>query len=267
LKQDGYLNINTKYNFVIGIVVSREDKASMNIAQFLTEKWRKEDEIFFHEEKFLVFIDDMHLYHDSIDAELEKKYGIKPEVIIFPSRHKAKAERKTLSVHPIGNYGNADFGGKEKELVLSSPVLMTNALRMLYEKAKGMDYEICFEVTHHGPYLSTPSFFIEVGSTEREWMDMDACKKIAEVLHELNFPPNKKIALGIGGGHYAPRFTDIALKEGISFGHMIPEYHLNSLDKKTAEKMIDATPGVKYAFFHGKGKNYRKIFEDLGLEV
>jgi len=252
---------------MIGIVVSREDMASMNIAQFLTEKWREEDGIFWHKEKFLVFIDDTHLYHDNVDVEIERKYGIKAEVIIFPSRHKAKAERKTLSVHPIGNYNKADFGGKEKELVPSAPALMTNALHLLHEKGKGMGYEICFEVTHHGPYLSTPAFFIEVGSTEKEWMDSNACKKIADVLHELTFPSNKNIAIGVGGGHYAPRFTDISLKEGVLFGHMIPEYHLSILNEKIAEKMIDATPGVKYAFFHGKGKNYKKIFEDLGLEI
>lgn len=252
---------------MIGIVVSKEDIASMNIAkELLAHQWKEKNGVFFHKEKFLVFIDDTHLYHDNIDVEIKKKYGIKPKAIIFPSRHKAKAERKTLSVHPIGNYSRADFGGKEKELVLSAPLLMSQALHMLHQK-KDIDYEICFEVTHHGPYLSTPTFFIEVGSTEKEWMDMDACKKIAEVLHEISPPSNKKIAIGIGGGHYAPRFTDIALKEGISFGHMIPEYHLSILNEKVAEKMIDATPGVKYAFFHGEGKKYRKLFEDLGLET
>lgn len=256
------------YKFVIGIVVSREDKASMNIAkELLAYQWKKKDGIFWHGKKFLIFIEDTHLYHDNIDIEINEKYGIKPEIIIFPSRHKAKAQRKTLTVHPIGNYNKADFGGKEKELVLSAPLVMGNALHILHEKGEGMDYEICYEVTHHGPYLSTPSFFIEVGSTEKEWGDLDACKKIAETLHELSIPSKGEIAIGIGGGHYAPRFTDISLKEGIYFGHMIPEYHLGRLNERMAEKMVNATPGVKYASFHGEGKNYKKLFKDLGLEV
>ncbi len=251
---------------MIGIVVSKKDKASMNIAAFLIRRWKEKEGIFWHKDKFLLFIDDIHLYHNDVDIEIQKKYGITPKAIIFPSRHKAKAQRKTLSVHPIGNYNKADFGGKEKELVPSAPSLMSDALHILHQK-ENMGYEVCFEVTHHGPFLSTPSFFIEVGSTEKEWEDANACKTIADVLQELRFSSKKKIAIGIGGGHYAPRFTDITLKEDMSFGHMIPEYHFNVLNEKTAEKMIYATPRVTHAFFHGKGKNYRKIFEDYGLET
>ena len=106
----------------------------------------------------------------------------------------------------------SDFGGKEKELVPSAPSLMGDALHILHQK-ENIGYEVCFEVTQHGPFLSTPSFFIEVGSTEKEWEDANACKTIADVLQELRFPSKKKIAIGIGGGHYAPRFTDITLKE------------------------------------------------------
>src|SRR2546428_10273485 len=48
---------------------------------------------------------------------------------------------------------------------------MTEVLRAVRREAEGLSYAVTFEATHHGPVLDAPSFFIEVGSTEKEWRD------------------------------------------------------------------------------------------------
>jgi D-aminoacyl-tRNA deacylase len=72
-------------------------------------------------------------------------------------------------------------------------------------------------------------FFIEIGSNEEEWRNSDAGNIIARTIigfRETNDP----VAVGIGGGHYAPRFTRLAIGKRISFGHMAPKYVLDHLD-------------------------------------
>jgi len=228
-------------------------------------KWVKiEEDVYRANNAMLFFIDDLHIYHDNVDREIEK-WG-RAETVVFASRHSSKSGRRTLSVHPVGNFGEAKFGGKNRELAPSSPLLMRNALKLLKEKAEGIDYDVCYEVTHHGPYLSTPAFFIETGSTEREWNDRKACRVIAETIMEIK-GEKCEVALGIGGGHYAPRFTDIALKRNVAFGHMIADYRLDAIDGEMIIRAIDATPGVKYAYLHGaKGLQYKSIFESRGIE-
>jgi len=252
---------------VIAVVISEKDKASVCIGKELMslQRWEKLGaNVYRSEDKLLYFIEGTHLYHDDIDKEIEK-WG-KAEAIIFASRHSSESKRKTLSVHPIGNFGEAKFGGKSRELVPSSPLLMRNALEILQKKAESVEYEVCYEVTHHGPYLSTPAFFIETGSTEREWNDREACKAIAETIIESK-KEKADVAVGVGGGHYAPRFTDIALHGNIAFGHMIPDYQLPNIDEEMIQKAIDSTPDVKYAYFHGKkGRGFKKLFEDEGIE-
>ncbi|NIA10239.1 MAG: transposase [Nitrospiraceae bacterium] len=228
-------------------------------------EWEKTDDgVYISGDRLMYFIDDRHIYHDDIDREISK-YG-NPETIIFASRHTSESGRKTLSVHPIGNPGEAKLGGKSREFVPSSPSLMLAALSLLRKKADGTDYDVCYEVTHHGPYLSTPAFFIETGSTEKEWNDRRACRIIAETIMEAE-EKGDKVAVGVGGGHYAPRFTDIALKRGIAFGHMLPDYQMPNIDEDIVRKAIYATPGAKYAYFHGKkGIKYKTIFEDEDIE-
>jgi len=44
-------------------------------------------------------------------------------------------------------------------------------------------YQVSYEVTHHGPTtLVHPSFFVEIGSTEKEWGDPVAGRAVAEAV-------------------------------------------------------------------------------------
>lgn len=240
---------------MICVVISKEDIASVKIGKQLLSlrKWKKRGKFYLNEDFLIYFINDLHIYHDNIDEEIEK-FGYSPSTIIFASRHASKAEKKTLSVHAIGNFSKAEYGGIDKELIKCNPLLMRNALILLKEKNLD-EYEVCYEATHHGPYLKKPCFFIEVGSTEKEWRDDVACKAIAEAI--LNIEEEKyEVAIGIGGGHYAPRFTDIALGRNIAFGHISAKYAVEHLNEKMIDKMLFATPGCKKAYFHG---GYKKI--------
>lgn len=247
------------------IVISKEDIASNNIGEHLLslEKWKRKGNIYFNNEKMIYFIEDTHIYHDNIDEEIEA-LGYKVSTIIFASRHASMARRKTLSVHAVGNFGKAEYGGKDATLIPCNPLLMRNALQLLKEKELE-EYEVCYEATHHGPYLKKPCFFIEVGSTEREWRDEKACKAIAETILEIE-EREYEVAIGIGGGHYAPRFTDIALEKGVAFGHIAAKYAL-PLNEEMLIKMVEATPNCKKAYFHGEYKEIKEILTKIGIEV
>ena len=159
------------------IVSSTKDPASTNIKKRLLNhsSWEEigifcENIAYRHSnmrDVVMVTINNQKIMHENLDNEVEKKLGIKPKQAIFISRHRSKTGKPTLTTHPIGNYGEAEFGGKTRTLTKSSPCLMTNLLRIIkknVEKVK-LYHHVCFEVTHHGPYMNIPSLFVEVGST------------------------------------------------------------------------------------------------------
>lgn len=252
---------------MIAVVVSRQDMASQNIGRALRShgSWQQHGDMLQCGDLLLHYIEDMHLRHDHVDRELSCRQE-DLDAVVFASRHRSRSERKTLSVHPIGNYRGADFGGHDETLVPSAPGLMRSALQELYDNAAMLDYDVCYEVTHHGPFLSVPTFFIEVGSTEREWQDMAACNAVADALLNLN-GMHVAAAVGLGGGHYAPRFTDLALDDDAAFGHMIPDYQLPHIDEVMVQAAIDATPAATMTYLHGeKGGRFRPVLESNGLE-
>src|SRR2546428_6279353 len=133
----------------------------------------------------LVTIPDLHLYHDHVDREAEAALGEKPEVVVFLSKHRSESGTPSLTVHPIGNFGAADYGGANGTLVPTAPALMTEVLRAVHREARGLPYAVTFEVTHHGPLLETPAFFLEAGSTEKEWRGPAAAGKLCRLVPRI----------------------------------------------------------------------------------
>jgi len=70
---------------------------------------------------------------DEIDLPLNT---ITESQIIVLSKHKSAAGTKSFTVHSLGNFAKADYGGCEKTLVNSMPKIQTNLLRGLSEKNK-----------------------------------------------------------------------------------------------------------------------------------
>ena len=277
------------------IVSSNEDIASTNIKKGLLAQsnWDEIDSLFDNpvyknlniKEIFIVTINDSKIKHENLEKEILKKLNLKPKQVIYISRHRSKTGSPTLTTHPIGNFAEAKFGGKPKTLVESSPILMTQLLRKIKKNAvqAKLYHKICFEVTHHGPYMTIPTLFVEVGSNEEEWKKQEPAniisKSILESLSILNYKKEKiddiPVLIGIGGGHYAPRFTDVALEKNVAFGHMIPTYQIDSgnINEEIFEKAIKATPNVKGVYLHKKElkksqvTQYKKWFENRGITV
>jgi D-aminoacyl-tRNA deacylase len=280
---------------VVLIISSTEDPASTNIKEHLLKQSIWEEMGTFNKkivyrnsdinDLFIVTINDKLIMHENIDKEIEDKLGIKPKQAIYISRHRSKTGKPTLTVHPIGNYGEARFGGQNKILSKSSPKLMAKLIRIIKKRARqaNLYHKICLEVTHHGPCIKIPSLFVEVGSNEDEWKKQKPAEIIAKSVLELleqyhyeeDFEDGTKVLIGIGGGHYAPRFTDIIFEKKAAFGHMIPAYHLDSdiLDTIMFEKALEGTPNVKGVYIHKKSlkkSQVRKIkewFNDNGIPV
>ncbi len=259
------------------IIISKPDIASCNIFENLLNlrDWKEEGEfltnpLYRYDDYCIAEINDRHIFHDNVDLELIQVLGEKPKCVIYASRHRSESGRRSLTIHPIGNFGKAEVGGREQTLVPSSPQMMTQALRILKKKAKKLDYAVSFEATHHGPYLQTPTFFIEIGSDENAWRDEEAAKVIAETIletHTTNYP----VGIGVGGGHYAPRITDVVLERKISFGHIVPTYAVSYVTPEMANQVVGSTANAKKVYFHRshlKGKQYRTlkaVFSNIGI--
>lgn len=266
------------------IVSSLSDSASINIFKNLLKlnDWKIIDkfqgnDLYHFSNSLVVIINELQIYSENLDKKLKEELGIEANCIIFASRHRSESGTKTLTVHPIGNFKDAKFGGKAKTLVSSSPYLMTQALRNLKIEAgkRNLDYMVSFEATHHGPYLSTPAFFIEIGSDKKAWEDKIAGEVIANTILKTilqNKKIDRNVAIGIGGGHYAPRHTDIALSTNTSFGHIIPSYAID-ISEEMLNNAIEETPNLNCVYFHRKAiqrSRYRELkewFKEMGIEV
>ena len=157
----------------------------------------------------------------------------------------------------------------------SSPHLMTSMLRRLAKEAANLDYQVSFEVTHHGPHLSTPAIYIEIGSDESMWDDREAAAAIARTVLQSREEKHPSV-IGIGGGHYAPRFTEAALTRKVSFGHMVPNYALKGADADSAREIITRAldrSGTSTAYIHRKSMkrseatSLRSMLSRMGVEV
>lgn len=246
------------------IVVSKEDIGGMNIYSRLLENFDfKETERAYRGNSFyeskkaglqLILIDSMHIFSNNLDE-------LNTEFIIFATRHSSKSGKPTLSVHPVGNWGKAELGGKDRTIVKTSSALMKSYLRGLKEQQeqKNLEFEVSYEVTHHGPFLETPCCFIEIGSTEKQWRNEKAGLAVAETIMEKTSFPECKTSIGIGGLHYNPHFTQIALSTEYAFSHMCPKYALPNFDGKMLEKAINASiEGVQEIIVEYKGLGQEK---------
>ena len=113
------------------------------------------------------------MFEDDLDARWEQETEEIVSEVIFPSRHVASSGFPCLTIPPIGTpqYELGEkppFGGKPGDAPLPSP-RMSSWMQELKKQAKLHnlvdEFSISFETTHHGPWISVPSLFIEIGST------------------------------------------------------------------------------------------------------
>jgi len=269
------------------IVASRVDPASMNIAGKLIELYGLEPTGASFEGSPIYARGTVRLVltqADTIHAEhVEQALPTPPEAVIIASRHASAKGEPTLSTHTPGNLGHeAEHGGRPRELAWSEPRRMKSALRALSggrEQRGLVDYRVCLEATHHGPTgLGAPVVFVEIGSTPDRWEDPAAGEVVAEAIWEAATRPSGDVrAVGFGGGHYAPKFTELALEDvGLAIGHIVPRYAFQALglDRWLVEEPVKRTWGGCGAVVVDKkglkGRERRfviSVAEELGLEV
>lgn len=251
------------------IIVSTMDFASVTIrdALFRIGFWEKvhADNRFkiYRQSQFeLVEIDDYHVFQDGIDRALEA-VGYRSEVIIFASKHRSKDGRKTLTVHHTGNFDEARFGGRPQELATAAPRAALSVIRSLKDSVTG--YNVSYEATHHGPSeLTVPSVYVEIGSTDVEWKDDKAGEIVAKAILAIREDLDVPVYVGIGGNHYAPRETALALEANVAFGHIIAEHAIPLLTEKTFVQAFERS-GTRLAYVDRKSipVEGRKRIEDL----
>jgi D-aminoacyl-tRNA deacylase len=166
-----YSNENSRID-VIGIVVSRSDSVSVLIGKEILKigRWVQKNDSnrtdaegggkYYCADGFeLREFEGLHI--QLLQVELAFK---EPECIIFVSRHVGETGA-LLTAHYTGNFGEAKFGGRPRELSRSCPNLHKAIVDSLRKYAPS-NYEVGIECTHHGPSdVNVPSMFVEIGSS------------------------------------------------------------------------------------------------------
>lgn len=259
-------------------VVSRQDPASVNIGAQLQQEvdWEEVGEfqgrpVRRYGQMLVATIEGMHLHEDHVDRAVREEAGVDFDAVVFASRHKAASGKPSLTVHPIGNWGpKAKHGGEARELVPSMPGVMTPVLHRLREACRDLPHDATFEATHHGPFLETPACFLEIGTEEDHWSDPGLGWLMADILLELAedpppLAPHAPVLLAVGGGHYAPRHTDLVRSYDCHVGHILPDYHLrDGVPAGMLEQAVRRTPGCNaYVLNKPMGVPHQEEVEDV----
>jgi len=230
------------------IVISKKDKAGMNIGKNLKNVCLTEKDI--------IYADDLE------DADS----------YIFASKHQSVSGKPSLLVHVPGNFGKAELGGESKKLCRSSRYLKDGFL-LLKKYNKNSKFEVSVEAVHHGPYLDKEVMFIELGSTEKEWENEEEGKVIAKVIEELLKKVKKyKTVIVLGGGHYNVVGNKILEKSEFDISFICPKHYLEELDEEMMEQMLEKSHNKVEMIvldYKGLGKSKRKVLdllEKMGLK-
>lgn len=189
---------------------------------------------------------DWHIHDENLDQRLPTSVRRARPTLIFPSIHRSEQNVVCLTVHPLGNLGPAaELGGRPRTVVPSHPRAMASVLRRLSENGSLEGLNATFESTHHGPELGVPAFFVEIGFGTAPEPPSSAIRVLARTIREFEPDSRDRVALGAGGGHYAPHFTELALRRNWAFGHILSRHALETVDRVTARAAYASTPSAE----------------------
>jgi D-aminoacyl-tRNA deacylase len=267
---------------VIAIVVSRADAASVRIGERLLElaDWSA------HEDSTRSDAEGGGTYY-RLDAgrgfelrtfeewhlELEDAATpfADPELVVFVSRHSGETG-PLLTAHFTGNFGPAEFGGREGELAEAAPVAHERLLERFREHAPE-GYDVGMECTHHGPSsLSVPSLFAELGSDEEQWADDAGAHAVARAVLDLGSVDRLhegRRLVAFGGGHYVPRPERIVRETPWAVGHIGADWCLEAMgapDPDVIERAFERSD-ADLAVVDGEYPTLESTIEELGHRV
>ena len=245
------------------LVAYRDDPAGSNMAKFLSEKMKKDGDIYRGENYDLVIIPT-----PAISADwLEEKYDY--DGFVFLSKHAAESGVLALTCHSTGNFSDAKFGGNQRQVAIPHPNLQKAYLQKLHEnKEQFSDFDITIEATHHGPTaLKKPSIFIEIGTTEKQWTDESLCISVAKLVDQVMQTKlaSNPVAICFGGTHYPEKFTKELLHGKHALGTVMPKHALDNLDEKLFSHILEQNKTATAALLDwaGLGPNKQKVLDLL----
>lgn len=214
------------------------------------------------------YFEDWHLELENVADTFDD-----PDCIVFVSRH-AGETGPLLTTHVPGNVAGAEYGGNPRSVPAAAPAALRHVYHALRDSAPA-GYEVGIECTHHGPSdVGAPCLFVEVGSGPEQWADETAARAIADAVYGLrsaDLGRSEHILLGIGGGHYAPRFERLLRETGWRVGHIAPDWALDELtDEATTRTVLDrlfSASGARLALLDGEGKALAELVDALGYRV
>lgn len=220
------------------LVFSESDKAGVNIAKALINRYGfKRSDVTYRGRpihKLKVNNEDIILIsivEDIVDSQYIE-HDFKPSLVVFLSRHASLSGTATLSVHVPGNIGSETYGGLPYKLSIAPANAMKAAIIEMNKLAeeKDLKFKVSYEATHHGPSLDVPSMFVEIGSTQKEWENIEAGEIVAEAaMAAIRSVQKFPAALAIGGPHYNPKFTSVGLQGDLAPAHIVSKYALENL--------------------------------------
>jgi D-aminoacyl-tRNA deacylase len=264
---------------MLAVVVSRADEASEHIAEQLLDlaEWevleddRRSDangggRYYRGDGVELRTFDDLHIHLDGAAAAFDD-----PELLIFASRH-AGDTGPLLTAHATGNFGPADYGGRDGSLARAAPNALS-VVRGALETHAPDGYDAGVECTHHGPStVGCPSLFVEVGSDESQWRDPAAAGAVARTILDLRgvAPHRERTVVGFGGGHYAPRFDRVLTETDWGVGHVAADWALDAMGDPHESRAVVAKAfqmsGTEFALIDGSHPDLEAVVDELGFE-
>ena len=252
------------------LVAYKNDPAGNNMAKFLSQDLEKMNGVF-RGEKFDVLITTSPV----ISADwLEEKFDY--DGYVFLSKHAAESGTLALTCHSTGNFDVAKFGGNSQQVAIPFPSFQKTYLQNLWKNRTDFpDFQITIEATHHGPTdLNKPSIFIEIGTTQKQWNDVELCNSIAQIVKKTFEKPLQQFpsAVCFGGTHYSQKFTNEIINGKFALGTVIPKHAIEFLEQSLFQHIIERNIDAQVALldWNSLGKNKQKVVELLSttkLEV
>jgi D-aminoacyl-tRNA deacylase len=264
------------------LVASKQDLASMTMANYLihNKHFSVHDKNNSEEYTSEVYKKiKLHISHENLlyIKELDTRYP-HSKAFIFLSKHRSESKIPTLTCHCTGNYADNPYGGNSRELAISYPYLQKRYLKEINNSKPALSYyEIVIEASHHGPTsLKKPVLFIEIGSTERQWIDRNAASIVCNCLLRVllnGLGKCEKVGICLGGTHYPSKFNTLLLESEFGLAAVAPRHNLESVDKDMLNQMIaKSIERVTHIIVDWKGLGKEKnrimgLVEDTGLKV
>lgn len=193
-----------------------------------------------------------------------------PATVVFLSRHRGETGR-ILTSHHTGNFGRASHGGAPRSLARAAPNVHAHLHRALRDTAPP-GYAVGTECTHHGPTdLAVPSVFVEIGSDPAAWTDPEAGRAVARAVLTLRgVPPDREHTIvGVGGGHYAPRFDRIVGETDWAVGHIAADWSIDDAGGLSPDLVtqVFAKSNTSIAVTDGEHLDFAATADTLGYRV